>query len=248
MKRKLDWRLRTYHIHIVFEDDHLLVIDKPAGLLVLPDRYRANLPNLYTILNEELGKAFIVHRIDKETSGLMVVAKTEEAHSVLSRQFESREVHKQYLALTVGSSTQEEGVIDLPLAESDRQAGVMRVDRKSGKASQTAFGVVERFVGYALVRAEPRTGRTHQIRVHLSEAGMPIVSDPLYGDGKPFFLSQVKRGYKPVGEEKPLLNRTALHAAELVFTHPSTGERVHFVAEMPKDMRSVLQYLRKFRS
>jgi 23S rRNA pseudouridine955/2504/2580 synthase/23S rRNA pseudouridine1911/1915/1917 synthase len=108
--------------------------------------------------------------------------------------------------------------------------------------------VVELFKGYTLIELMPQTGRQHQIRVHLQALGTPIVGDPLYGDGKGFYLSAIKPGYKSEGEEKPLLNRTALHAASLTVDHPTTGERLTFTAPLPKDMSSVLKYLRKLRS
>jgi 23S rRNA pseudouridine955/2504/2580 synthase/23S rRNA pseudouridine1911/1915/1917 synthase len=124
----------------------------------------------------------------------------------------------------------------------------MKVDIKRGKPSRTIYSVVERFDGYALVEVKPATGRMHQIRIHLASVELPIVCDRIYGDGKPFFLSQVKPRYFSEGDERPLLSRTALHAESISFTHPLTKERVSFRAQMPKDMRSVLNYLRKFRS
>lgn len=246
MKRKLDWRLRSLGCHLLFEDDALLVLDKPQNLLVLPDRFNKALPNLYTTLSEELGSIFVVHRIDKETSGVMVFAKTADAHARLNEQFEGRTVEKVYQALVVGELHPVAGVVDLPLSETER--GVMRVDRKRGKESVTGYRVVEQFKGYALVELKPQTGRQHQIRVHLQAMGTSIVGDPLYGDGKGFYLSAVKPGYRSEGEEKPLLKRTALHAVSLSIDHPTTGERMTFSAPLPKDMSSVLKYLRKFRS
>lgn len=246
MKRKLDWRLRSLGCEVLFEDDVLLVLDKPANLLVLPDRFNKALPNLYTTLNEELGSIFVVHRIDKETSGVIVFAKTADAHAQLNEQFEGRTVEKVYHALVIGEIHPVAGVIDLPLSETDR--GVTRVDRKRGKESITDYRVVEQFKGFALVELKPQTGRQHQLRVHLQAMGTPIVADPLYGDGKGFYLSAIKPGYRSEGEEKPLLSRTALHAASLSIDHPVTGARVTLSAPLPKDMSSVVKYLRKFRS
>jgi len=245
MKRKLHWRLRSLGCEILFEDDVLLSLDKPPNLLVLPDRFNKALPNLYTTLNEELGSVFVVHRIDKETSGVVVFAKTADAHAHLNKQFEERTVEKVYLALVVGEPHHPLGTIDLPLSETER--GVVRVDRKRGKESVTDYRVVEQFKGYALLELKPQTGRQHQIRVHLLAMGTPVMADPLYGDGKGFYLSAVKPRYRSEGEEKPLLNRTALHAASLSISHPTTGQRMAFAAPLPKDMSSVLKYLRKFR-
>lgn len=246
MKRKLDWRLRSLGCKIVFEDDAVLVLDKPPNLLVLPDRFNKALPNLYTTLSEKLGSIFVVHRIDKETSGVIVFAKTADAHARLNEQFETRTVEKVYQALVRGELHPAVGVIDLPLSETER--GVMKVDKKRGKESLTDYRVVEQFKGFALVELKPQTGRQHQLRVHLQALGAPIVGDPLYGDGKGFYLSAIKPGYRSEGEEKPLLNRTALHAASLSIDHPVTGSRVTWSAPLPKDMSSVLKYLRKFRS
>jgi 23S rRNA pseudouridine1911/1915/1917 synthase len=248
MKRKLKWRLESTRSEIVHEDDHLVVLNKPANLLVLPDRYNVKLPNLYGIFTEELGKIFVVHRLDKETSGLIVFAKTAEAHAALNEQFEGRSVEKFYEALVVGVPANSEGTIDLPLGERTRDRGVVKVDRKAGKRSVTRYKVLEQFDGFAHLEARPATGRTHQIRVHLQAIGMPILADRLYGDGRGFYLSRVKPGYKIQGEEKPLLDRAALHAASISFDHPATGERMTFSAPLPKDMSSVLKYLRKFKA
>ena len=124
----------------------------------------------------------------------------------------------------------------------------MNVDQKHGKPSVTDYMVVESFDGYALVEAEPKSGRTHQVRVHLASEGIPIICDRLYGSGKPFYLSQVKPRYYTEGDEKPLLSRTALHARQITFGYPGTGDKMDCRSEMPKDMRSVLNYLRKFKS
>lgn len=248
MKRKLTWLLKSRGVEIVEEDEALMVLDKPSNLLVLPDRFNQGLPNLSTIIREELGEIFVVHRIDRETSGLIVFAKTAEAHASLNRQFEGREVEKTYHAIVLGVPAQNEGTINAPLSESPRQKGMMRVDEKGGKDAVTEYKVLEEFKGYAFVEVRPKTGRTHQIRVHLQSIGAPILGDLKYDGGEGFFLSQVKPGYKGVEEERPLLNRTALHAAGLSFLHPSSGERLQFSLPLPKDMKSVLKYLRKFRA
>ncbi len=246
MKRKLDWLLKSKGVEIVFEDDAIIVLNKQPGLLVLPDLYNKSLPNIADILKSELGKIFIVDRIDKETSGLIAFAKTADAHAALNKQFETREVAKTYQAIVVGELSQKEGSVDLPLSE-DSEGRVMRIDRKNGKESITDYTVLEQFAGYAFLGARPKTGRMHQIRVHLRELGTPILADGLYGNGTGFFLSHVKAGYKSDGVEKPLLARTALHAARLSFTHPALLRAMSFEAVLPKDMKTVLKYLRKFR-
>ncbi len=244
MKRKLDWSLRSHDVEIVFEDDSVIVLNKPSRLLVIPDRYDKTLPSLSGILKGDLGEIFVVHRLDKETSGVIVFAKTAVAHAALNSQFEGREVEKIYQAIVRGNLEAKSGLIEFPLSE--REDGAMRVDKKNGKESVTEFRILEELSGYALVEARPKTGRTHQIRVHLAAIGFPILGDPLYGDGRPFFLSHIKARYKSNGEEKPLLARTALHASAVTLTHPVTGERSVWLAELPKDMRSVLRALRKY--
>ncbi len=246
MERKLKWRLESSGAEIIYDDDEIIVLDKPANLLAIPDQYRHQLPNLQSILAEELGTIYVVHRIEKETSGVVLFAKTAAAHSILNNQFEGRLVEKMYAGIVTGEPQGEQGRIDSPLAESSLP-GVMCVDLKSGEESVTEYRVLERFRGYSLLELRPRTGRMHQIRVHLKSIGIPLVGDKIYGDGKPFYLSSVKTSYRPSGEEKPLLDRTALHAFALSFGHPKSGERSNHSAGLPKDMNSVLKYLRKFR-
>lgn len=248
MKRKLDFVLKARSGGIIYEDDRIIVIEKPPQFLVLPDRFNRALPNLYEILKEEFGNIFVVHRIDRETSGVILFAKDAEAHAALSSQFENREVHKSYTAIVVGRPSEADGTIDSPISESQSRPGVMKINAKHGKPSVTNFRVDELFDGYASVEAVPESGRQHQIRVHLASVGLPVMCDRIYGDGKPFFLSQVKSHYYSDGEEKPLLSRTALHARSITFVHPGMNEQQTCNAELPKDMRSVLNYLRKFKS
>lgn len=247
MKRKLDWLLRSHQCDILFEDTSLLALNKPAGLLVLPDRFDPALPNLYRILSGELGRIYVVHRIDKETSGVILFAKTSPAHRMLNTQFEQRRVEKVYHAIVVGNPIEQETTVTVPLRES-ATSGMVREDRRRGKEAITEFRVLEQFRGYAFVEARPQTGRMHQIRVHVRSLGVAILGDERYGGGSGFYLSEVKEGYRVKGEEKPLLSRAALHATSLTIHHPDTGESLKVEAPLPKDMRSVLRYLRKFRS
>jgi RluA family pseudouridine synthase len=246
MKRRLDWLLRSLHVAIVAEDEYWMVLNKPPRLLVLPDRYQSALVNLQSVLTAELAKIFVVHRIDRDTSGLVVFAKTAEVHAGLNRQFEERTVEKTYLALVRGVPSASGGIIELPLGEDAGRPGRMKIDPKRGKPSATRWEVVERFDGFSLLEAHPLTGRTHQIRVHLASVGSPLLCDPLYGDGKPLLLSSIKARYRNEGEEKPMLNRTALHAQRLVLRHPVSGEQLKLEAPLPKDLRSALQALRKY--
>jgi len=247
MHRKLKWRLESTGSEIIYDDDELLVLNKPANLLIVPDRLRHELNNLYGILTEELGKAFVVHRIDKETSGIIMFGKTVETHAALIAQFEQRMVEEVYFGIVAGSLPAEMGRIDVPIAESGGETGLMRVNRRSGQEAVTEYRVLERFKGYSFLEVRPRAGKMQRIRLHLQSIGAPLLCDRTYGDGKAFFLSQVKPGYRPDGDEKPLLERTALHAFAVSFDHPRTGGRTNLSAEMPKDMNSVLKYLRKFK-
>jgi len=232
--------------NVVFEDDDIVVLNKPAGLLVLPDRYDPTIPNLLNLLKKKHGQIYVVHRIDKETSGLILFAKTADSHRSIGAQFEGRVTEKTYLAICVGEAQREQGVIELPLSEEGGKMGRMRVDRSRGKNAVTHYRVLEGFEGFSFVEAKPETGRTHQIRVHLKALDLPILGDSVYG-GHSFYLSQIKPGYRHKGEEKPLLNRTALHATRLSILHPRTNQPVSFEARLPKDMTIVLNYLRKFK-
>jgi 23S rRNA pseudouridine1911/1915/1917 synthase len=234
---------------IIFEDDDIIVLNKPAHYLTIPDRFVAERANLTTFLKDRLEDVFVVHRLDKETSGVILFAKNAAAHRNLSMQFEARTVDKIYLALVEGSVHKEEGEINQPIANNMRDKGRMIIASR-GKPSLTLYQVIERFKNYTLVEANIKTGRTHQVRVHFEVIGYPLAVDSLYGRKDAFLLSEVKmkkyRSGKGVIEEKPLMSRTTLHAAKVTFNHPSTNESITFEAELPKDFRAVLNQLRKW--
>ncbi|MCS7229223.1 MAG: RluA family pseudouridine synthase [Candidatus Kryptonium sp.] len=234
-------------IEIIYEDDDFVVINKPAGLLTIPDRFSRSLPNLYDILTEKYGSIFVVHRLDKETSGVICFAKNEEAHSDLNEKFEEHDVKKVYLALIAGHLRNKEGRIDIPLSENPKVPGTMRVDYESGKRAITEYKVLEEFENYSLVEARPLTGRLHQIRVHFKAVGHPLAIDSLYGNKSEIFLSEIKRKYKAKEDEveKPLMSRLTLHALKLGFFHFRRKEYVEFEAGLPKDFESLLKQLRK---
>lgn len=227
----------------------MLAVDKPAGWLSIPDRWDPDAPVIQHALSKEHGSLLPVHRIDKDTSGVLVFARNAEAHRVLNDQFFARGVEKTYFALVHGEPTEDRWQIELALrADGDRLHRTV-VDAAKGKPATTIFEVVERFRGFALVKAMPETGRTHQIRVHLAASSMTIVADPLYGDGSPLLLSTLKRRWKgDAYEERPLMARTALHAARIVLTHPASGERLAIEAPLPRDFRATLAQLRKIRA
>jgi 23S rRNA pseudouridine1911/1915/1917 synthase len=230
---------------IIAETDDWVALNKPPGLLSVPDREGKEV-SLKRLLKETYGDIFTVHRLDKDTSGLIIFAKNESTHKLLSKQFEARETKKIYLGLVRGCPDPKQGSIDSPIAEHPALNGSMIIHR-NGKESLTDYEVLEDHGIYAWVRLQLHTGRTHQIRVHMKELGHPIVCDPLYGDGKPVLISAWKKKYKLSKdelEEKPILGRLALHAWQLSFTS-TDGKIVALEAPLPKDLRATLQQLAK---
>ncbi len=233
---------------IIFDDDDLVVVNKASEMLTIPDRYAPGKFNLMTWLTGRFDKIFVVHRLDKETSGILVFAKNEAAHKILSQQFEERTVEKFYLALLEGVLHLDEGVIDKPIAPNQHHPERMVIANR-GKASLTLYRVVERFRNYTLAEANIKTGRTHQIRVHFQSIGYPLAVDAIYGRKAAFYLSTVKQKNFRIGkeqDERPLMSRSTLHAARLSFDHPGTGQRMNFEAALPKDFAAVVKQLRKW--
>lgn len=217
-------------------------------MLSIPDRFHKELPSLYQILNRRYGKIFIVHRLDRDTSGLILFARNEEAHKYLCGLFEKRALQKTYLAIVKGSLPEQQGAVKEPIAEHPTKKGTMVIYRK-GKPSVTKYNLVEDFGLYSLVKFQIESGRTHQVRVHAKHLGHPIAADPVYGDGNPVFLSSFKKKYrlsKHDLEERPILSRPALHAFQLQFSYKD-GKRISLEAPLPKDMRALLNQLRKRR-
>lgn len=233
---------------ILFEDDSFIAFDKPSGLLVAPDRWDKERENLADMIHAKLSPNFFnVHRLDRDTSGVILVAKTKKALDAASDLFHSREVQKQYVAIAHGLPKEEKGTIRMPIVEDEERPGKMKTVRH-GKPAVTDFEVVERWRRYALVKLVPHTGRTHQLRVHLAAIGCPVVCDRFYGDGRGLMLSELKKHYKQHADrpESPLIGRLALHAEVLSLPHPVTGEPLILRAPLPDDFELALKYLRRY--
>lgn len=234
-------------IDTIFENEHFIAVNKKAGMLSIPDRKQSEV-SLKDILIEEYGEIYTVHRLDKETSGVIVFAKTSEAHTALSQLFEGREVEKFYHGLVHGVVVPSSGNIDAPIAEHPGKNGKM-ITHQKGKTSLTDYQVEEQFRLFAWMKFQIHTGRTHQIRVHMQHIGHSIVCDELYGNAEPVYLSSLKRNYhlsKKEEAERPILSRLALHSSLLKFN--LYGEHFVLEAELPKDLRALLQQLRKLQS
>ena len=242
-------------LSILFEDDHLIAVDKPAGLVVHPGsgNRTGTLVNALLHRSSALSEGFapdrpgIVHRLDKETSGVLIVAKTNAAHAALARAFSAREIKKVYIGLCVGAPGTAEGIIDVALARSRREP-VKRVADKAGKSSQTEYRMLGSKSGIAIVQFMPRTGRTHQIRVHCSVSGFPILGDALYGGGKER-LQHLTPSDRPFAASiLKCFARHALHARSIAFLHPLTRHEITIEAPLPQDFSNALRLFGSERS
>lgn len=230
-------RAEDIPLRILYEDADIVVVDKPAGMVVHPahghrsgtlvNALLAHCTDLSGISGEL--RPGIVHRLDKDTSGLLLVAKNDVAHRHLQRQFKQRLVHKIYLALTEGLLPTPRGVIDAPIGRDPQQRKRMAVLPRGGREARTEYRVLEHLTQHTLVEAEPVTGRTHQIRIHFASIGHPLAGDRVYGFRK----------------QRLPLRRQFLHAARIAFTLPSSGEPVEFTSELPDDLAAVLDDLRR---
>ena len=229
---------------IIFENDYFVVINKPSGLLSVPDRMQSEV-SLKDMLLQQYGSIYTVHRLDKDTSGVIVFAKDETTHKELSQLFEGREVEKYYVGLVHGQMMNEKGSVDAGIMEHPGKNGKM-ITNKKGKTSLTDYEVLENFRLFSWVKFQIHTGRTHQIRVHMQHIGHSIACDELYGSGEPILLSSLKKKFnlsKSEDAERPLLSRLALHSSTLKFTHQNN--HYNFEAELAKDLKATLQQLRK---
>ncbi len=246
---------------ILYEDDVIAVVDKPPGMVVHPAKghwsgtLASALVHHFDQLSEHGGptRPGIVHRLDRDTSGVLVVAKTDLAHRQLAEQFKARTVRKEYLALVLGCPDLDRDQIDHPIGAhpSQREKMALRADHSTSRSAQTFYEVEQRFPGVSLVHAFPKTGRTHQIRLHLTHIRCPVLCDKLYGGrsrltiGELRTLSRKKHLAADLPDDAVLLDRQALHAHTLSFAHPISGEQVQVTAPLPADMQGLLEILRQ---
>jgi RluA family pseudouridine synthase len=236
-------------IEIIFEDSDILVVSKPAGMLSIPDRYDRDIVNLKDVFKQKYDNIFVVHRLDKDTSGIMVFAKNAESHRDLSMQFEDLLVKKVYHCVVNEVPVREEMKIDIPLMADPRIPG-KTIPSVRGKDSLTLIKVLKKYKNTSLMKCLLITGRHHQIRAHCAAIGHPLLVDPIYGNANEFKLSSIKRrmNLKKDTEERPLIKRITMHAKELAFRHPRTKEEMMFETDYPKDFAALLQVLNKYSS
>ncbi len=235
------FNIKQFQEAIIFENEHILAINKPAFVSSIDER-QGEAPSILSIARKLYPFITVCHRLDKETSGVMLLAKDAETYREVSIAFEKRKVEKIYHAVIPGPTNYKEHLVDLPLRETKKN--VMVIDR-TGKDASTVFTTIHNFRHFSLVECKPKTGRMHQIRIHLSASNTPIVGDVLYGGKKPF-LSYVKKKYKQtkLEEERPMFDRVALHAREISFQ--LFEETHHFIAEYPNDLEVFLKLLYKY--
>lgn len=228
---------------IIHKEDDFVIVEKPSGVLSIQDRFDENKFNIKNWLRKHLNQeVFTVHRIDLETSGLLIFALNKESHRYFNQLFQQNEIEKFYKALVHGN-TEAERLIDLKIQPSKAKKGLMETNIK-GKSAITIFKRIEVYKNISYLNVQIKTGRTHQIRVHLSEIGFPILMDEKYGNGKVVSVKDFKSKFS--GEPKPMMNRLALHAHQLSFMHPVTKEKVSFESPVPKDFQVCLKLLNKY--
>jgi len=238
-------------LDILYEDDYFVVINKAANMIVHPARgnWGGTLVNALTWHFQQLSgvngpeRPGILHRLDRDTTGIIVVAKNDLAHAQIARQWENRRVRKEYLALVEGTPQLDADQIDRPIGRNPKVREKMMVDGLNPREAVTVYEVQRRYRGYALILAKPRTGRTHQLRVHLASVGLRILADSMYSSRSNFTLADITG--RAEDAETVLLERQALHAWRLSLWHPITGKPMSFEAPVPADMRRTQEYLER---
>lgn len=238
-------------IEIIYEDNDIIVINKPAGMSVTKNRARQ--PQLVDYLSGQIGNEAtshlrLVHRLDKDTSGVMILAKNRPAQRKFADYFFDRLVKKTYLAIVKGAVISAKGVVNEPLARSKKNGELMRIVKRGGKESVTEWLLLADFGLVSLLAVNPLTGRTHQIRIHLASIGLPLAIDPLYGGKEPLMLSEFKKDYRlgKFQEEKPLIDRLTLHAYQIELTEPQGDKPNLFVARLDKKFAATVKMLTKY--
>lgn len=232
-------------IEVLYEDEEMIVLNKSSDTLSIPDRFKPEIFNLKSHLESRYPEIFVVHRLDKDTSGAICFAKNEEAHRHLSLQFQNREVIKIYHLFCQGHPPEEAGFIDAPIFKRSDGKSIIH---KKGKPSKTEYRVLKAYRTQCILEFKLLTGRTHQARIHAAHINCPLLVDPTYGNRSHFYLSEIKPKYR-LGknkEEQPFLRRTPLHAKTLILKHPKTNKRIEFNAEYTKDMRALENQLNKW--
>ncbi len=248
-------------LDLLYEDEILAVVNKPAGMIVHPAKghWSGTLASALVHHFQELSqfggpsRPGIVHRLDRDTSGAIVIAKTDEAHAHLAAQFQARTVRKEYLSIVMGCPDRDRDLIDHPIGDhtSQRERKALRSDHSSSREAQTFYEVEERYKGMALLRAFPKTGRTHQIRLHFTHIRCAVLCDKLYGGRSQLTAGELrtwcrnKNAACGLADDAVLLARQALHAHRLCITHPTSGEELEVTAPIPADMQELLLVLRK---
>ncbi len=227
---------------ILHLDDHIIVVDKPAGLRVIPDGYDPSLPNLRDILHAIFPNIWVVHRLDKETSGVILFARNAATHRALNTQFQNRTIKKEYRLISIGTPDWQSTTINLPLRTNGDRKHRTVVDFGYGKPAKTDFTLLEQFSLHALLAAFPHSGYTHQIRSHISAAGFPVLGDSLYWQAASHIARS--KNQHPVPAPASYIDRVALHAAKITFIDPFTNSPHIFTAELPPDFTNCLEKIR----
>lgn len=224
-------------LHTLYEDEHIIAIDKPAGLLSILDGYKLDIPNVHSILQQNTPKIWIVHRLDKETSGVMIFAKTSDAHRNLNQQFEHHMISKNYVAIVWGQFKQINQTIELPLSINADRKHRTRVTEEYGKRAITHINLINQYHQFAYISVIPKTGYTHQIRAHLSEIGHPIIGDILYGN--------LQKANKNKFDQDSVIraSRLFLHCYKLIFTHPVFETEIQLKSPIPSEFDKLLQQI-----